>query len=169
MALNCTVGGAHGMFERQIADRVAESLDQTFGEGDWEATASQGFGEMAGASWAEFQDLAANEMGAEEIPNILALGALGRAVYLPGHVRAMTLASPVGPLRCASLPGLRGELTDLGERWGISLDDAVLDGILRDESEGGVADAPEIVAFARLALAANEAMRRDCPLWLVGE
>ena len=31
-----------------------------------------------------------------------------------------------------------------------------------------VADAPEILTFARLALAANEATRRDCPLWVVG-
>jgi hypothetical protein len=37
-----------------------------------------------------------------------------------------------------------------------------------DPDDGPVADAPEVVAFARLALAANEAMRRDCPLWLVG-
>jgi hypothetical protein len=26
-----------------------------------------------------------------------------------------------------------------------------------------------VMTFARLALAANEAMRRDCPLWLVGQ
>ncbi len=38
----------------------------------------------------------------------------------------------------------------------------------RDPDDGWVADAPEILTFARLALAANEATRRDCPLWLVG-
>jgi hypothetical protein len=40
--------------------------------------------------------------------------------------------------------------------------------IHRDPDDGWVADAPEIRAFARIALAANEAVRRDCPLWLVG-
>ena len=37
-----------------------------------------------------------------------------------------------------------------------------------DPDDGWVADPPEILTFARLVLAANEAMRRDCPLWLVG-
>ena len=37
-----------------------------------------------------------------------------------------------------------------------------------DPVDGCVADALENVTFARLALAANEAVRRDCPLWLVG-
>jgi len=44
---------------------------------------------------------------------------------------------------------------------------ALLD-VSRDPDDGWVADAPEILTFARLALAANEATRRDCPLWLVG-
>ena len=37
-----------------------------------------------------------------------------------------------------------------------------------DPDDGFVADSPEVLAFARLALAANEAVRRDCPLWVVG-
>ena len=44
---------------------------------------------------------------------------------------------------------------------------ALLD-VSRDPDDGWVADAPEILTFARLALAANEATRRDCPLWLLG-
>jgi hypothetical protein len=39
--------------------------------------------------------------------------------------------------------------------------------VSRDPDDGWVADAPEILTFARLALAANEATRRDCPLWVV--
>ena len=35
-------------------------------------------------------------------------------------------------------------------------------------AEDQVADLPEVLTFARLMLAANEAVRRDCPLWLVG-
>ena len=44
-----------------------------------------------------------------------------------------------------------------------------------DFASGGASDAfgpwglpPELIAFAKLALAANEAVRRDSPLWLVG-
>jgi hypothetical protein len=172
MGLNCTVGGAKGMFEDRIASEVAGALDLAFGaEGDWEGTSPRQFGEMAGTSWADFQEIAANELGFEEIPNLLALGDEGRGVYLPANVRAMTLPSSAGPLRCASLPGLRRELAELAERWGLPLDDASLEGILRgsqDPDDGMVADPPEILAFARLALAANEAVRRDCPLWVVG-
>ncbi len=76
-----------------------------------------------------------------------------------------------GPLRCASLHGLRGELEELAARWDLPLDDEALLDLLRvhnDPDDGFVADAPEVVSFALLALAANEAVRRDCPLWLVG-
>src|SRR4051812_4728831 len=125
MALTCTVGGARGTFEGGFAAEVADLLDQAFGaEGDWEGTTPRQFGEMAGASWAEFQDRAVAELGVDELPNLLALGAEGRGVYLPTHVRAVSLPlSAGGPLRCASLPGLRRELAALAERWELPLDD----------------------------------------------
>ena len=111
-------------------------------------------------------------LGADAVPNLLALGEDGRGVYLPAHVRAVSLPLSAGrALRCASLPGLRRELAELAERWDLPLDDEGLKDLLRvhrDPDDGWVADAPEILAFARLALAANEAVRRDCPLWLVG-
>ena len=78
---------------------------------------------------------------------------------------------PGAPLSCASLPGLRTELALLAERWELPLDDEGLTELLNvacDPDDGFVADAPEILTFARLALASNEAVRRDCPLWLVG-
>ncbi len=173
MGLNCKVGGAKSMFEGGFATEVASVLDQAFGaEGDWEGSDSRPFGEMAGTTWADFQQLAADELGAEEIPNLLALGAGARGVYLPANVRAVTLPLSAGNLRCASLPGLRRELAELADRWELPLDDAALEAILevhQDPDDGWVADAPEVHTFARLALAANEAVRRDCPLWLVGE
>jgi hypothetical protein len=73
-------------------------------------------------------------------------------------------------LHCASLPGLRTELAELAERWELPLDDEGLQELLQvsnDPDDGFVADSPEVLAFARLALAANEATRRDCPLWVV--
>ena len=87
-------------------------------------------------------------------------------------MRAVSLPLSAGQaLRCASLPGLRRELAELAERWDLPLDDEGLEDLLRvyrDPDDGWVADAPEVMSFARLALAANEAVRRDCPLWLVG-
>ena len=67
--------------------------------------------------------------------------------------------------------GLRHELAELAERWELPMDDEGLHELLRvatDPDDGWVAEPPEVMTFARLALAANEAMRRDCPLWLVG-
>ena len=64
------------------------------------------------------------------------------------------------------------ELSELAHRWDLPLDDDGLRELLRvahDPDDGCVADAPEILTFARLALAANEAVRCDCPLWLVGQ
>ena len=172
MSLNCTVGGAKGMFEARFANEVAAILDQAFGaEGDWEGTEPRQFGELECTSWAEFQERAAAELGAEQIPNLLALDSQGRGVYLPANVQAVTLPLSAGNLRCASLPGLRHELFALADRWELPLDDHALAAILRgssDPEDGFVTDAHEVLAFARLALAANEAVRRDCPLWLVG-
>ncbi len=173
MTLTFTVGGAKGTFEEGFANEVAGILDQTFGaEGDWEGVSPRPFGELAGQSWAEFQLQAIAELGAENVPNILALCENVRGVYLPAHVQTVTLPlSAGGPLRCASLPGLREELSELAERWDLPLDDNGLADLLRiyeDPDDGPVADAPEVITFARLALASNEAIRKDCPLWIFG-
>jgi len=170
--LSFTVGGAKGTFEERFAVEVAGVLDNAFGaEGDWEGVAPRHFGELVDAGWTELQDRAASELGADAVPNLLALRSEGRGVFLPTHVRAVSLPlSACGPLRCASLPGLRRELAELAERWELPLDDEGLQDLLqvsRDPDDGWVADAPEILTFARLALAANEATRRDCPLWVV--
>jgi len=173
MSVSFTVGGASRTFQGNYASQVAGVLDQAFGgETDWEGVEPQHFGELAETRWADFQERATAELGAEALPNLLALGDEGRGVYLPANVQAVTL--PVSgnlPLRCASLPGLRHELNELAERWELPLDDQALKDILHvhsDPDDGWVADAPEVLAYARLALAANEAVRRDCPLWLVG-
>jgi len=173
MGLSFTVGGTRGTFDERFASEVAGLLDNAFGaEGDWEGVPPRHFGELAGSGWSDLQRRAAEELGDDSVPNLLALGAAGRGVYLPAHVRAISLPLSLGePLRCASLPGLRGELAELAERWELPLDDDGLRDLLRvhqDPDDGFVADAPEILSFARIALAANEAVRRDCPLWLVG-
>ncbi len=171
MTLNFTVGGAKATFEARIADEVADVLDNAFGaEGDWEGVPPRHFGTSGREGWAELQRRAVEALGSEGVPNLLALGNDPRGVYLPTHVRAVSLPMACGEtLRCASLPGLRRELSDLAEHWELPLHDDALRAILTEDEDGGVADAPEIAVFARLALAANEAVRRDCPLWLVGE
>ncbi len=172
MGLCVTVGGTRGTFEDQFAQEVACVLDNAFGaEGDWEGAPPQNFGELHDLGLADLQSRASLELGPEFAPNLLALGADGRAVYLPTHVRAVDLPLPKGQsLRCASLPGLRGELAELAERWQLPLDDESLNDLLhvyRDPDDGWVADSPDVLAFARLVLAANEAVRRDCPLWVL--
>lgn len=173
MSLTFTVGGARGTFEERFAREIAGILDQAFGaEGDWEGGDPRHFGDLAGSGWSDFQERAVAELGADALPNLLALGEEGRGVYLPTHVRAIALPLSAGaPLRCASLPGLRLELAELAGRWDLPLDDLGLTQLLEvhhDPEDGLVAELPEVLSFARLALAANEALRRDCPLWLVG-
>jgi hypothetical protein len=174
MGLTCTVGGAQATFETGFAREVAALLDSAFGsESDWEATDARRFGDLPETSWAEFRQKAIQELGADYLPNLAALGPGGRGVYLPANVQAVSFPLSVGaPLRCASLPGLRRELSELAERWELPLDDDSLKEIVRgaaDPDAGGMADPPEMVAFAQLVMAANEAVRKDCPLWLVGD
>jgi len=173
MALSCTVGGARGTFEDPFAEEVAGVLDHAFGaEGEWEGSPSLHYGELADAGWSDLQRRAIEELGADTIPNLAALGLDGRGVYLPAQLQAVSLPlSAGGQLQCASLLGLHHELEELAHRWELPLDDDGLRTLLQiahDPDDGWVADPPEILIFARLALAANEALRRDCPLWLVG-
>lgn len=173
MGLSFTVGGTRGTFEESFANEVAGVLDHAFGaEGDWEGVPPHHFGELAESGWTDLQMRAVEVLGPDAVSNLLALGQDGRGVYLPANVQAVSLPLSAGAaLRCASLPGLRQELAALGERWDLGMDDEALKELLnvhRDPDDGWVADAPEIRAFARIALAANEAVRRDCPLWLVG-
>jgi hypothetical protein len=174
MAVSFTVGGARGTFDDQFAEEVAGVLDHAFGaEGEWEGTPPLHYGELADTGWSDLQRRAIEELGLETIPNLTALGEAGRGVYLPAQVQTASFPlSAGGPLKCASLPGLRNELSELAHRWELPLDDEGLTELLRvahDPDDGCVADAPEILTFARLALAANEAVRCDCPLWLVGQ
>ena len=106
MGLSFTVGGTRGTFEETFAQEVACVLDNAFGaEGDWEGMAPRQFGELCDTGWADLQDRAVQEVGREALTNLLALGAEGRGVYLPTHVRAVSLPLSRGePLRCASLP-----------------------------------------------------------------
>lgn len=173
MALSFTVGGARGIFDDTFADEVVGVLDNAFGaEGDWDGSTALHYGELADAGWTELQRRASEDLGEETVPNLLALGDDGRGVYLPAHVQTASFPLSAGrALKCASLPGLRNELTELAARWELPLDDHGLEELLRvahDPDDGCVAESPEVLTFARLALAANEAVRRDCPLWLVG-
>lgn len=165
MARICAVGGARGIFEASLAREVAERIDQAFGaEGDWDGEIRSAFGDLDDDGLRRLRDRAADEFPEDRLPNLMALGMGARVVYLPANVEAVELPmSAGGPLRCGSLTGLRRELFAIAELWNLPLDDETLKARLCPPE-----DAPELAAFARLALAANEAMRRDCPLWLVG-
>jgi hypothetical protein len=173
MALTFTVGGARDSLEPRFAAEVAELLDNAFGaESQWERSTALHFGEQADTGWAELQRRATDELGPTAVPNLIAVSAEEGGVFLPAHVQTVSLPLSAGsPLNCASLHGLRNELAELAHCWELPLDDHGLEQLLevaRDPEDGWVAEAPEILTFARLALAANEAARRDCPLWLQG-
>ncbi len=173
MPLSFTVGGAHDTFEPGFAAEVAEVLDHAFGaEQEWEdrrrcTTENRPIGAGPSSS-----GVPADELGPAAVPNLLAIAAEQGGVFLPANVQAVSLPLSAGkPLNCASLHGLRHELAELANRWELPQDDQGLEQLLevaRDPDDGWVAEAPDILTFARLALAANEAARRDCPLWLVG-
>src|SRR5262249_45929588 len=161
MALSFTVGGARGTFDDRVAEEVAGVLDNAFGaEGEWEGLPPLHYGELADTGWSELQRRATEALGIEAIPNLSALGDDGGGVYVPAQVQAISLPlSAGGPLRCASLLGLRNELAELADRWELPLDDEGLRELLRvarDPDDGWVAEPPEVMTFARLSLAANE-------------
>ncbi|MEW4569846.1 hypothetical protein AB1L88_18430 [Tautonia sp. JC769] len=172
MPLSVTVGGAKGTFSDQLGGEVARVLDRAFGaEGDWEGVPVRHFGELTVDLLAELHRRAVEQLGDDAVPNLSGIVGARTGVFLPAHVQAITLPlSELGPLHCASLPGLRDELADLANCWDLPLDDAALLDLLRvvdDPEDGPVCEPIEVITFARLALAANEAVRRDCPLWLL--
>ena len=153
---------------------MAGLLDNAFGaEGDWEGVPPLHFGELIGSGWTDLQSRAVETLGRRHGAEPARPGRRGRGVYLPAHVQAVSLPLSAGStLRCASLPGPPRRAGRAGRGAGTcrSMTTALKDllQIHRDPDDGWVADSPEILAFARLALAANEAVRRDCPLWVVG-
>ncbi len=164
MALSFAVGGARGAFEETFADEVTGVLDHAYGcECDWERAPIDTLGELTTAGWSRLVGLAIVALGADMTTNLTALRDGGRGVFLPAHVQAASFPLSAGEaLRCASLPGLRTELAELAERWRLPLDEPGL----RELIEAGDGDGEHEI-FARVALAANEAARRDCPLWLI--
>lgn len=173
MMFTCKVGGARKAFAEPHSAAISCALDNAFGpDQNWEEAASREFGEMAESGLVKLQDLAIKELGVESVTNLLAMGSDGRCVYLPAYVRTISLPFAAGKsLRCASLPGLRRELGELAARQGFPIDDDSLRDLLNgveDSDDQFSAPVSGVAAYARLALAANEAVRKDCPLWLVG-
>ncbi len=92
--------------------------------------------------------------------------------FPPTSRPSLYLSLPAARFVAPASPDLRTELSQLARRWELPLDDQGLLDLLevaQDPDDGWVAESPEILTYARLALAANEAVRRDCPLWLVGD
>ena len=97
MGLSFTVGGTRGTFDEPFANEVASLLDNAFGaEGDWEGVPPLHFGELFGSGWTDLQSRAIETLGDDMVPNLLALGEEGRGVYLPTHVRAVSLPLSAG-------------------------------------------------------------------------
>ena len=178
MSLTCKVGGARSSFDADLGGAVADALDHAFGsEPEWETSDGPvGFGDFDGPALAEFQERAAAELGPDRVPDLLAIEPERGGAYLPQQVRAVSIPLPAGAnLQCASLLGLRRELRDLAEHWGlVDLEEGELQelasglGAVGSISERIGIDAIDLISYARFTLAANEATRRGCPLWLVG-
>ena len=91
-------------------------------------------------------------------------------MFLPAHVQRIDLTMTSGkPLCCAALPGLRRELNAIADALGVDPGDEEMERLAASE-EGLAPFGPAATrAFARLTLAANQAARKDCPLWMVGD
>ena len=166
MGLSFTVGGARGTFEGPFANEVAGVLDNAFAEGDWEGVppTTGTSRDRLGRSSARVLEV----LGDDGATNLIALGVEGRGVYLPPKSRPHRSRSRPAPLRCA-VSGLRHELAELASagsyHW--TTKDSKRSPSSATPMTAGL-PTPRVLTFARLALAANEAVRRDCPLWLVG-
>ena len=175
MGLSFTVGGTQGTFEERFANEVAGRARQRLrrrgglGRGRPRATSASSPGPAGPTSSAG----PSRSSGDDAVPNLLALGEEGRG-RLPARARPGRLAAALGRARRSAAPACPASAASwpswpsAGTCRSTTTGSQDLLQVHRDPDDGWVADAPEILAFARLALAANEAVRRDCPLWLVG-
>lgn len=170
MALKMTIGGAVGAFEPGEGTEVAGLLDAAFAaDSAWRESSSRLFADLTPENWGLFLSAALQTLPAEDAPNLLALDASG-GVFLPAHVQAVSFPlTRGGSLRCASLPGLRRELAELAIHWHLPDCDDELHELLAAAEAGTESVPTQTRTYCLLALAANEALRRDCPLWLVGQ
>src|SRR5262249_55784964 len=158
MPMSFTVGGARGTFNDQFAEEVAGGLHPPFrAGGEREGGPPLPYRGPGATRRARPSPGAPPEAGAGTPPPPPPPGEDGRGVSLPAHVQTVSFPlSAGGPLKCASLPGLRNELAELSQRWDLPQDDDGLRELLRiaqDPDDGLVAEPPEILTFARISLA----------------
>ena len=134
--------------------------------------AARRFGELTPDCLADLRRGPPRSWGRRAVPNLSAIVGEGTRRPPPGarplrhpaavRRRPAPLRQPAGPPR---------ELSALADCWDLPQDDARLTRAAprrRRPRRRPRRRAPEVLTFARLALAANEAVRRDCPLWLLG-
>jgi hypothetical protein len=171
MGLTFTVGVATDLFFESFAEQVERELARQFGYSmpgrlDSGAYRSQ---EVDWFGWAQLQQMASAAIGRDSAPNLLSVDAW-RGVFLPIDIEPASVAIDEDAwLQCASLPGLLGELEQLGSASLLATDPeglrALWEKYCTDDPDAD--ESTEMQTYAQLMLAAQVAAERRLPLWVV--
>ena len=167
MGLTFTVGIPANVFLETFADQVEQALARDLNYSIPSPLEADPYysEEVEWFGWAQFQQMAVMALGRDNVPSILSIEAW-RSVYLPIPMEPTTLEVDEETwLQCASLPGLLQELEALAASQAMATDRAGLQALWekhRDDDE-----TTEIQTFIQVFLAAQVAVERSLPLWVV--
>ncbi|MGA7731873.1 MAG: hypothetical protein WCD37_11460 [Chloroflexia bacterium] len=171
MGLTFTVGVTGDVFFGTFVEQVDQELAGHFGylmparpsSGPYRSQEVDWFG------WAQLQQMASAAIGRDSAPNLLSVEAW-RGVFLPMEIEPTSIAIDEDAwLQCASLPGLLGELKQLGSASLLATDPPGLRALWEKyyTSEPDADESTEMQTYAQLMLAAQVAAERRLPLWVV--
>lgn len=169
MGLSFTVGPPEAVFIESVCVAVRDALRQNFGY-EFPAGESTGFTseEVAWSGWAQLQARAENLGGAT--PHLAGVEAW-QGVYLPLEIKPTEVTVPgmSGPLQCASLLGLAGELQVLALDADWPLDYQQLKDLwdIYQDDDDLVDEDMDLQTFIQACFGAEIALSRALPLWIV--
>ncbi len=170
MGLIFTVGTPADVFFGDFAVQVEQELAMRFNYSAQSQLSGDPYRseEVEWFGWAQLQQMAGAAIGRPSAPNLLSVDAW-RGVFLPMAIEPVSLEIDEDAwLQCASLPGLLGELEQLAAASLISTDPANLKR-LWDKYNGDMDadEGTEMMTFSQTLLAAQVAVQRGLPLWVV--
>src|SRR5262245_46250136 len=171
MGLAFSVGNPSDAFVPDYAERVRSRLSKAFGPGVFLDSPEEAYlsNECGWGGWARLQEAAANAVGADRVPHLLAMEAWnGCYVPVPTAPTAFRIKGNSAPLKVGSLPALVGELEAIGAAFGLPTDDAGLRELAVEhaDDEPGEYDI-DFQTYAELLMAAHLAQSRRQVLWVV--
>lgn len=170
MSLTFVVGTAADVFAGELAERVAQALEQRFAGANASGEEPYRSEPVTAAGWPQLQRLATSMLGREAMPQLTTVEAY-QAVYISADtdVQHVAIPSAADPLQIGSVPRLLDELQRFATAASLPTGDLELMQLAvtyLEDDESFERDL-EVQTYIQLMLSARQAAARRQSLWVV--